>query len=439
MMLYSHRSSTRIVNSRAKVSPPDLTHDGLRSYVSSKSDFQAQLGIVWDDSQIWGTHMKVTIGPVNTRAREIEHLLKTNLVATGRSLHDQVTSVENALDPGLVRRLRKIATIDDKLSHEPGYSYDGDEDVFWRDCDAVIRALNEYHAHTREVTIEPVFEKTCEIEHLLKTNLGATGRGLHTLVKSVENVLDSDVKRRILAIATVRNDLKYKEGYSYPGDPDGFWRDCDFVIRTLKDHHRSTTVPASPPQTIDHGYGSGGGQPTYSQPPPQPETRPRPWYRSKVFQVIVILGLLSCLIAYLTLSTIQESMSAASTATFILGQTATPKATRPTSTPNFAPTATANHGGTATPIATSGARVTQGTPIPGVSAGCTIEWPEYNGDTLAGKNRYMVWDAVVKQQLAGSDITATQFYDLVADQNPSLKTDGYVFQKEKKYLLPKCK
>jgi len=51
----------------------------------------------------------------------------------------------------------------------------------------------------------------------------------------------------------------------------------------------------------------------------------------------------------------------------------------------------------------------------------------------------MVWDAVVKQQLAGSDITATQFYDLVVDQNPSLKTDGYVFQKEKKYLLPKCK
>lgn len=140
-----------------------------------------------------------------------------------------------------------------------------------------------------------------------------------------------------------------------------------------------------------------------------------------------------------TLSTIQKSMSDASTVMYMLERTATPRAPSPTSTPNFAPTATPNHVGTATPIATSGARVTQGTPIPGISAGCAVEWQEYNGGTLAGKNRYMVWDAVVKQQLAGSDITATQFYDLVVDQNPSLKTDGYVFQKEKKYLLPKCK
>lgn len=90
------------------------------------------------------------------------------------------------------------------------------------------------------------------------------------------------------------------------------------------------------------------------------------------------------------------------------------------------------------PTATMNEKAVQFSPTPRPTAGCVIEWNEHEGVTLEGKNRYMVWEAIVKQQVAGSGMTARKFYDLVVSQNPSLKKDGYVFKAGKTYLLPKC-
>lgn len=69
---------------------------------------------------------------------------------------------------------------------------------------------------------------------------------------------------------------------------------------------------------------------------------------------------------------------------------------------------------------------------------CVIIWAEYPMDDLGGKNRSMVWEDIIKEQVDGSGMTASQFYDLVVEQNPHLVTDGYEFRKGKTYLLPKC-
>jgi hypothetical protein len=69
---------------------------------------------------------------------------------------------------------------------------------------------------------------------------------------------------------------------------------------------------------------------------------------------------------------------------------------------------------------------------------CTIVWVEHTADDLGGRSRSMVWDEIVALQVQGSGMTASQFYDLVVEQNPDLIQDGYEFKKGKVYLLPEC-
>ena len=52
------------------------------------------------------------------RSKRLERLLREELAATGRGLHELVTSVERDLPRPLVRRLRFIATVRNKLVHD---------------------------------------------------------------------------------------------------------------------------------------------------------------------------------------------------------------------------------------------------------------------------------------------------------------------------------
>jgi hypothetical protein len=63
---------------------------------------------------------------------------------------------------------------------------------------------------------------------------------------------------------------------------------------------------------------------------------------------------------------------------------------------------------------------------------------EYPSEELAGKNRSMVWEEVVMEQVTNSGMSARQFYDEVLEHNPDLVRDGYEFKRGKTYLLPKC-
>ena len=67
------------------------------------------------------------------QSKHFEVLLKTHFGATGKGLHQLVSSIEKALPKDLIRDLRKIATIRNKLIHEQGYD-SIDETTFNQAC-----------------------------------------------------------------------------------------------------------------------------------------------------------------------------------------------------------------------------------------------------------------------------------------------------------------
>jgi len=55
-------------------------------------------------------------------SKKIEQLLTENFHANGKGLHSKLTSVENRLSPNLVKKIRFIATIRNKLVHEEDFN-----------------------------------------------------------------------------------------------------------------------------------------------------------------------------------------------------------------------------------------------------------------------------------------------------------------------------
>lgn len=79
-----------------------------------------------------------------SRVKVLESLLEQGLGATGKGLHEKVTSVQDKLSPPLVKKLRFVATIRNKIVHESDYTQIDDRDGFIRACDeaeAELRAM----------------------------------------------------------------------------------------------------------------------------------------------------------------------------------------------------------------------------------------------------------------------------------------------------------
>jgi hypothetical protein len=55
-----------------------------------------------------------------TRSQRLEQTLERDFGASGRGLHEKVSSVADALPKDLVRRLRLVATVRNKVVHENG-------------------------------------------------------------------------------------------------------------------------------------------------------------------------------------------------------------------------------------------------------------------------------------------------------------------------------
>lgn len=51
-------------------------------------------------------------------SKDLEHILDTQFSAQGKGLHEKISSVESSLNSELVRNMRYLATIRNKLVHE---------------------------------------------------------------------------------------------------------------------------------------------------------------------------------------------------------------------------------------------------------------------------------------------------------------------------------
>jgi hypothetical protein len=65
--------------------------------------------------------MPSDIDVVITETREIESLLSKYFDSEGRGLHQKITSASSSLDASLVKKLRWIATIRNKVVHENNF------------------------------------------------------------------------------------------------------------------------------------------------------------------------------------------------------------------------------------------------------------------------------------------------------------------------------
>jgi len=76
------------------------------------------------------------------QSKHFEGLLKTHFGATGQGLHQLVSSIKTALPKDLVKDLRKIATIRNKLIHDQDYD-SIDESAFNQACASADQKLQK--------------------------------------------------------------------------------------------------------------------------------------------------------------------------------------------------------------------------------------------------------------------------------------------------------
>lgn len=77
-----------------------------------------------------------------SRVKALESLLEQALGATGKGLHEKVSSVQDRLAPALVKKLRFVATVRNKIVHEADYQRIDDREGFARACDEAEAELN---------------------------------------------------------------------------------------------------------------------------------------------------------------------------------------------------------------------------------------------------------------------------------------------------------
>ncbi len=86
---------------------------------------------------------------VVNKSKALEALLEDGLGATGKGLHEKVSSVQTRLPEALVRKLRFVATLRNKLIHDTDYAKLDDRPAFERACADAERELRALVAPAR--------------------------------------------------------------------------------------------------------------------------------------------------------------------------------------------------------------------------------------------------------------------------------------------------
>ena len=84
-------------------------------------------------------------------SRKFEAILENRYGASGKGLHEKISSIEERLPKDTTRLLRKIATIRNRAVHEDGYEINNLED-FIQTCDYVLLQLESANTNRRRTT-----------------------------------------------------------------------------------------------------------------------------------------------------------------------------------------------------------------------------------------------------------------------------------------------
>jgi len=78
-------------------------------------------------------------------SKQIETLLEQKFGASGKGLHEKLSSIETKIAQNIARQIRYVASIRNKVVHENGYQID-DYDQFVFACEKIIQSLNSLAA-----------------------------------------------------------------------------------------------------------------------------------------------------------------------------------------------------------------------------------------------------------------------------------------------------
>ena len=81
---------------------------------------------------------------------------------------------------------------------------------------------------------ELAISKCKKLEKMLENGLGASGKGLHEKVSSVQDRLPPPLVKRLRYIASVRNNLIHQSDSNRLDDPNGYKEACDSAEVELK-------------------------------------------------------------------------------------------------------------------------------------------------------------------------------------------------------------
>lgn len=113
------------------------------------------------------------------RSKKIENILIDSYKATGKGLHEQLTSIDNAIDKSISKKIRKIATIRNKLMHENMNLNSGELFDYIELCEQVLFLLGK---HT-----EISYNKSCIVEYLSFCN------AIDSKITAFKAVLEHDI------------------------------------------------------------------------------------------------------------------------------------------------------------------------------------------------------------------------------------------------------
>jgi hypothetical protein len=82
-------------------------------------------------------------------SKELEHILEKEFHASGKGLHEKISSVSSALPAELVKNMRYLATIRNKLVHEHGFDAIPDRPRFIQKFDWSAAKLKEIISQRR--------------------------------------------------------------------------------------------------------------------------------------------------------------------------------------------------------------------------------------------------------------------------------------------------
>ena len=153
-------------------------------------------------------------------SQELEQRLEKRYGATGRGLHEKLTSIEAKIPSHVSSRIRKIATIRNHAVHEDTSLAEENLKAVKEAYSYVAPALKYTEVALVKIgkSLDRVQKISDDLEELLAQKYGATGLGLFAKLESVKEKLPFSAKNKIRKLATIRSkaaNRDFTDGHRY--------------------------------------------------------------------------------------------------------------------------------------------------------------------------------------------------------------------------------